>query len=176
MAAVTICSDFGVAQNKICHCFHFFSFYLPWSDEPRCLDLSFLMSFKPDFFHSLSHSPSSRSSLVPLHFQPLEWYHLPIWGCWYFSWQSLFQLVIHSSCHFTWCTLHGGGGLVAKLCLTLVTPWTVAHQAPPPPPATPSMGFSMQGYWSGLPFPSPMLFVRTSLIQTHRMYNVKSVP
>ena len=30
-----------------------------------------------------------------------------------------------------------------------VTPWTEAHQAPP------SMKFSRQGYWSGLPFPSP---------------------
>ena len=29
-----------------------------------------------------------------------------------------------------------------------VTPWAVAHQAPP------SMGFSRQEYWSGLPFPS----------------------
>ena len=29
------------------------------------------------------------------------------------------------------------------------TPWTVAHQAPP------SMEFSSQEYWSGLPFPSP---------------------
>ena len=29
------------------------------------------------------------------------------------------------------------------------TLWTVAYQAPP------SMGFSRQGYWSGLPFPSP---------------------
>ena len=29
------------------------------------------------------------------------------------------------------------------------TPWTVANQAPP------SMGFSRQEYWSGLPFPSP---------------------
>ena len=28
-------------------------------------------------------------------------------------------------------------------------PWTVAHQAPP------SMGFSRQEYWNGLPFPSP---------------------
>ena len=28
-------------------------------------------------------------------------------------------------------------------------PWTVAHRAPP------SMGFSRQEYWSGLPFPSP---------------------
>ena len=31
----------------------------------------------------------------------------------------------------------------------LETPWTVAHQAPP------SMGFSRQEYWNGLPFPSP---------------------
>ena len=30
-----------------------------------------------------------------------------------------------------------------------VTPWTVAHQTPP------SMGFSRQEHWSGLPFPSP---------------------
>ena len=28
-------------------------------------------------------------------------------------------------------------------------PWTVAYQAPP------SMDFSRQEYWSGLPFPSP---------------------
>ena len=31
----------------------------------------------------------------------------------------------------------------------LATPWTVAHQAPP------SMGFSRQKYWSGVPLPSP---------------------
>ena len=29
------------------------------------------------------------------------------------------------------------------------TPWTIAYQAPP------SMGFSRQEYWSGLPFPPP---------------------
>jgi len=40
------------------------------------------------------------------------------------------------------------GGLVAKSCQTLVTPWTVARQAPL------SMGLSRQEYWSGLPFPS----------------------
>ena len=34
-------------------------------------------------------------------------------------------------------------------CVRLfATPWTVAYQAPP------SMGFSRQEYWSGLPFPS----------------------
>ena len=43
----------------------------------------------------------------------------------------------------------GDGGLVAKLCPTLATPWTVACQAPP------SMGFSRQEYWRGLLFPSP---------------------
>ena len=34
-----------------------------------------------------------------------------------------------------------------RLC---VTPWTAAHQAPP------SLGFSRQEHWSGLPFHSPM--------------------
>ena len=43
----------------------------------------------------------------------------------------------------------GGGGLVAKSCPTLVTPWTIVCQAPL------SMGFSMQEYWRGSPFPSP---------------------
>ena len=38
--------------------------------------------------------------------------------------------------------------LVTKSCPTLVTPWTIAHQAPLP------MGFIRQEYWSGLPFPS----------------------
>ena len=42
-----------------------------------------------------------------------------------------------------------GGGLVTKSCLTLVTPWTVACQAPL------SIGFPQQESWSGLPFPSP---------------------
>ena len=32
----------------------------------------------------------------------------------------------------------------------LATPWTAAYQAPP------SIGFFRQGYWSGLPLPSPM--------------------
>ena len=39
--------------------------------------------------------------------------------------------------------------LVAQWCLTLCDPWTVAHQAPL------GMEWSRQGYWSGLPFPSP---------------------
>ena len=42
-----------------------------------------------------------------------------------------------------------GGGLVTKLCPTLATPWTIAHQA------ALSLGFPRQDYWSGLPLPSP---------------------
>ena len=40
---------------------------------------------------------------------------------------------------------------VKSLCRVQLfeTPRTVAHQAPP------SMGFSRQEFWSGLPFPSP---------------------
>ena len=41
-----------------------------------------------------------------------------------------------------WC------GLVTKLCPTLVTWWTIAHQA------SLSKGFPRQEYWNGLPFPS----------------------
>ena len=36
----------------------------------------------------------------------------------------------------------------------LATPWTAAHQVPP------SMGFSRQEYWSGLPLPSPIVLLR----------------
>ena len=29
-------------KGKVCHCFHYFPIYLPWSDGTRCLDLSSL--------------------------------------------------------------------------------------------------------------------------------------
>ena len=42
------------------------------------------------------------------------------------------------------------GWVKSLSCIRLfVTPWTIAHQAPP------SMKFSRQEYLSGLPFPSP---------------------
>ena len=43
----------------------------------------------------------------------------------------------------------------------LATPWTAAYQAPP------SMGFSRQEYWSGVPLPSPLVFSR----QTKNIHN-----
>ena len=38
---------------------------------------------------------------------------------------------------------------VAQCVQLFVTPWTTAHQA------SPSMGFSREEYWSGLPLHSP---------------------
>ena len=35
MAAITIFSDFGAQENKICNCFHILPFYLPWIDRTR---------------------------------------------------------------------------------------------------------------------------------------------
>ena len=41
--------------------------------------------------------------------------------------------------------------------LLFVTPWTAAYQAPL------SMGFSRQEYWSGVPLPSPLPFLKKKL-------------
>ena len=40
----------------------------------------------------------------------------------------------------------------------LATPWTAAYQAPP------SMGFPRQEYWSGVPLPSPLAVIITTII------------
>ena len=71
-----------------------------------------------------------------------------------FTTESLGKTQIVGSCCITQGAQLGalwqpGGGLVAKSCVTLAIPWTVAFQA------LLSMGFSRQEYWSGLPFPSP---------------------
>ena len=49
-----------------------------------------------------------------------------------------------------------GGGLATKSCPTLVTPWTIACQAPL------SLEFSRQEYWSELSFPSPGIQTQVS--------------
>ena len=47
----------------------------------------------------------------------------------------------------------------------LATPWTAAHQAPPP------VGFSRQEHWSGVPLPSPEgpTLVFNDLINLHKL-------
>ena len=63
-----------------------------------------MLSFKPAFTLSsftlikrlFSFSLLSAISVVSSH----------IWGCFYFSQQSWFQIVLHPAWHFTWCALH----------------------------------------------------------------------
>ena len=51
-------------------------------------------------------------------------------------------------CHFLLqCMKVKSESEVAQSCPTLSTPWTAAYQVPP------SMGFSRQEYWSGVPLP-----------------------
>ena len=66
---------------------------------------------------------------------------------------------------------NGGGGLVTKWCLTLVTPWTVACQAPL------SVEFSRQEYCKDLPFPSPFMCLFASYFTcVYVKHLLKSLP
>ena len=49
----------------------------------------------------------------------------------------------------------------------LAIPWTAAYQAPP------SMGFSRQEYWSGLPLPSPSNFFKSPLFMKRDQKRLK---
>ena len=60
-------------------------------------------------------------------------------------------------CHFLLqCMKVKSESEVAQSCPTLATPWTAAYLAPP------SMGFSRQEYWSGVPLPSLNIYHRES--------------
>ena len=63
--------------------------------------------------------------------------------------QEILQARILEWLAISFSNVNFSSSLVAKLCLTLVTPQTVACHAPL------SMGFSMQEYWSVLPSPHP---------------------
>ena len=52
----------------------------------------------------------------------------------------------------------------------LVTPWTAAYQTPP------SMGFSRQEYWSGVPLPSPHILRTVFMVFTFFVYRKSWLP
>ena len=77
MAAVTVYRDFGAQENKVCQFLLFPLLFAmkwwnctPWSEFFECW-----LSSQP--FHS-AISPSSRDSLVPLHFLLSKLYHLTL--------------------------------------------------------------------------------------------------
>ena len=69
------------------------------------------------------------------------------------SWPQVYHLMVCALNVMLWNTFPSLPPLPpsrfsrVRLC---ATPWTAAHQA------SPSMGFSRQEHWSGLPFPSPV--------------------
>ena len=67
---------------------------------PDAMILVFVCWVLSQLFHS-PLSLSSRGSFVPLCFLPWGWCHLCIWGYWYFSQQSWFQLVFYPAWHFS---------------------------------------------------------------------------
>ena len=69
-------------------------------------------------------------------------------------------------CHFLLqCMKVKSESEVTQSCPTLATPWTAAYQAPP------SMGFSRQKYWSGVPLPSPPHALQCSKkIKTNKIF------
>ena len=155
MAVLTISSDFGAQENSP-SLFSLFPMYLPRSDRTRWLGF-FFNSFiyrggechltestfikwaikqEPAAAASVQSCPtlcdpvdgSPPGSPVPgiLQARTLEWGAISFSNAW--KWKNKVKLL-------------------SRVWL-LATPWTAAHQAPP------SMGFSRQEYWSGLPLPS----------------------
>ena len=83
----------------------------------------------PTLCDPIDGSPSDSSVPGILEARILEWVSISLSNAW--KWKVKVSLFSH-----------------VRL---FAAPWTVAYQAPP------SMGFSRQEYWSGLPFPSPYM-------------------
>ena len=70
MAAVTICSDFGVQKNKVSHCFHCFPIYLPQSIlneiSPRCSLEGLMLKLKLHYFSHLMRRVDSLEKTLML--------------------------------------------------------------------------------------------------------------
>ena len=105
MASVTLCSDFGAQENKVCHCSYIpMPSYLPWSKGTSCHDLCIECWVLGQLFHSslsLFHQEALQFLFTFCHTGVV----ICISGYWYFSWQSRSQLVLHPARHFTWCPL-----------------------------------------------------------------------
>ena len=129
-----------------------------------------LNSLKSPGVEAPSWAPYHESkSVVPILFSTRDWFqgrqffHGPRWvqvGM-VSGWFKCITFIVHCYfCYYISSTSHhqaldpGSWGLKGKVkslshVRLFVTPWTVAYQT------SLSMGFSRQGYWSGLPFPSP---------------------
>ena len=91
--------------NEVCHCFHFFPFIWHEVMGPDAMIFIFwMLNCKPAFSLSSFTFIKRLFSSSPLSARGVVSSHLCIWGYWYFSQQSWFQLVLHPAQHFAWCT------------------------------------------------------------------------
>ena len=154
MAEVTIHSDFGNWENKICHCFHVFPFYLPWSDGTECYDLFFECWASSQLFSFSSFTLIKRL------------FHSSLLSAIRVASPAYLRLVDNSPRNLDSSFWHIQPGISHVLCASarslshvwlFATLWTVACQPPL------SMGFSRQEKWNGLPFPSPSEISRVTI-------------
>ena len=89
-------------QNKVSHGFPSICHEVMGPDA--MILVFWMLSFKPSF--SLFSFTFIQRLFSSSCFLSQGWCHLHIWGYWYFSWQSWFQLVLYPTQHFTWGTLH----------------------------------------------------------------------
>ena len=89
--------------------------------------LLLLLLLSPTLCDPIDGSPPGSPVPGILQARTLEWVAISFSSAW--KWKGKVKLLSH-----VWF---------------LATPWTVAHQAPP------SMGFSRQEHWRGVPLPSP---------------------
>ena len=110
MAVVTIWSDFGAQENKVCHCFHCFSIYFPWSNGTGCHTfVVWMLSFRPAFSLSsftfikklFSSSSLSTIRVVFSAYPTLLIFHLGI-----LIPGELHPDQLHPAQYFSWCTLN----------------------------------------------------------------------
>ena len=84
-----------------------------------------MLSFKPALsVSSFTFIKRFFSSVLPLGLS-----HLHMWGYWYFSCQSWFQLLSHPAQHFTWCTLHRSLKKQGDNSLPWHTPFPILDQS-----------------------------------------------
>ena len=103
MAAVTICSDFGVQENKVCDCFHCFLIYFPWSDGTRCHDLRFLYSSSVYSCHLFLISSASVRYMPFLSFiKPVFAWNVPLVSLIFLKRSLVFPILLFSSLSLHW--------------------------------------------------------------------------
>ena len=142
------CSGLRAQGERVCHCFPSSPSICHEVLGPDAMITFFLM-----FSFKLAFSLSSFKRFFSSCFLPFEWYRLQIWGCWYFSRQSWFQLALHpcSISHDVLCTCSAGWQETA-----LATPFSVLNQSIVPHKALTVASWLAYGFlrrqvrWSGL--------------------------